>query len=398
MPFYRYVAFDGSGRKIKGVMEAENELRAANILGERGLAVVSLKEIKKRKTFALFPISLGELASFSRQLATMISAGVRIKEALTILARQEMFSRRFRKVLLETIIDLETGSSLAEALSNRKVFDSVFINLISAGEEGGVLDKAMEKAAEFYESSKRLQDEIKSAMAYPTFVLIFAIIIVMVISFYILPNLIQAFGGEIPLSPAISFLMNVNRNLKANWPVVSIVSALIIAGFIILMKSKVGVYIKETLSFIFPPALKIRKAMGLERFTRTLGVLIGSGVRLTDAIEMSAKASNNLAIISKVDQIVDSVRKGESLRNAFAESNIFPQLIYEMVGTGEETGKLDEVLNKVADFYEDIVRNSVRRLISLVEPMMIAGIGGFIAFLAYTMYTTIFQMERMIGR
>lgn len=398
MPFYRYVAFDGSGRKIKGVMEAENELRAANILGERGLAVVSLKEIKKRKTFALFPISLGELASFSRQLATMISAGVRIKEALTILARQEMFSRRFRKVLLETIIDLETGSSLAEALSNRKVFDSVFINLISAGEEGGVLDKAMEKAAEFYESSKRLQDEIKSAMAYPTFVLIFAIIIVMVISFYILPNLIQAFGGEIPLSPTISFLMNVNRNLKANWPVVSIVSVLIIAGFMILMKSKVGVYIKETLSFIFPLALKIRKAMGLERFTRTLGVLIGSGVRLTDAIEMSAKASNNLAIISKVDQIVDSVRKGESLRNAFAESNIFPQLIYEMVGTGEETGKLDEVLNKVADFYEDIVRNSVRRLISLVEPMMIAGIGGFIAFLAYTMYTTIFQMERMIGR
>lgn len=398
MPFYRYVAFDGSGRKIKGVMEAENELRAANILGERGLAVVSLKEIKKRKTFALFPISLGELASFSRQLATMISAGVRIKEALTILARQEMFSRRFRKVLLETIIDLETGSSLAEALSNRKVFDSVFINLISAGEEGGVLDKAMEKAAEFYESSKRLQDEIKSAMAYPTFVLIFAIIIVMVISFYILPNLIQAFGGEIPLSPTISFLMNVNRNLKANWPVVSIVSALIIAGFMILMKSKVGVYIKESLSFIFPPALKIRKAMGLERFTRTLGVLIGSGVRLTDAIEMSAKASNNLAIISKVDQIVDSVRKGKSLRNAFAESNIFPQLIYEMVGTGEETGKLDEVLNKVADFYEDIVRNSVRRLISLVEPMMIAGIGGFIAFLAYTMYTTIFQMERMIGR
>jgi len=164
------------------------------------------------------------------------------------------------------------------------------------------------------------------------------------------------------------------------------------------MKSKAGVYIKDTLSLLFPPALKIRKAMGLERFTRTLGVLIGSGVRLTDAIEMSAKASNNLTIISKAEQIIDSVRKGESLRNAFAESNVFPQLIYEMVGTGEETGKLDEVLQKVADFYEDVVRNSIKRLISLVEPMMIAGVGGFIAFLAYTMYTTIFQMEQMIGR
>jgi len=398
MPFYRYVAFDGSGRKIKGIMEAESELRAANVLGERGLAVVSLKEVRRRKTFVLFPISIRELASFSRQLATMISAGVRIKEALTILARQEMFSRRFRKVLLETIIDLETGSSLAEALSNRRVFDPVFINLVAAGEEGGVLDKSMEKAAEFYESSKRLQDEIKSAMAYPTFVLVFAIIIVMVISFYILPNLIEAFGGEVPLSPTVSFLMNVNRNLKTNWPVVSIVASLVIIGFVILMKSKAGVYIKDTLSLLFPPALKIRKAMGLERFTRTLGVLIGSGVRLTDAIEMSAKASNNLTIISKAEQIIDSVRKGESLRNAFAESNVFPQLIYEMVGTGEETGKLDEVLQKVADFYEDVVRNSIKRLISLVEPMMIAGVGGFIAFLAYTMYTTIFQMEQMIGR
>lgn len=398
MPFYRYVAFDGSGRKIKGIMEAESELRAANVLGERGLAVVSLKEVRRRKTFVLFPISIRELASFSRQLATMISAGVRIKEALTILARQEMFSRRFRKVLLETIIDLETGSSLAEALSNRRVFDPVFINLVAAGEEGGVLDKSMEKAAEFYESSKRLQDEIKSAMAYPTFVLVFAIIIVMVISFYILPNLIEAFGGEVPLSPTVSFLMNVNRNLKTNWPVVSIVAGLVIIGFVILMKSKAGVYIKDTLSLLFPPALKIRKAMGLERFTRTLGVLIGSGVRLTDAIEMSAKASNNLTIISKAEQIIDSVRKGESLRNAFAESNVFPQLIYEMVGTGEETGKLDEVLQKVADFYEDVVRNSIKRLISLVEPMMIAGVGGFIAFLAYTMYTTIFQMEQMIGR
>jgi len=398
MPFYRYVAFDGSGRKIKGIMEAESELRAANVLGERGLAVVSLKEVKRRKTFVLFPISIRELASFSRQLATMISAGVRIKEALTILARQEMFSRRFRKVLLETIIDLETGSSLAEALSNRRVFDPVFINLVAAGEEGGVLDKSMEKAAEFYESSKRLQDEIKSAMAYPTFVLVFAIIIVMVISFYILPNLIEAFGGEVPLSPTVSFLMNVNRNLKTNWPIVLIGASLVIIGFVILMKSKAGVYIKDTLSLLFPPALKIRKAMGLERFTRTLGVLIGSGVRLTDAIEMSAKASNNLTIISKAEQIIDSVRKGESLRNAFAESSVFPQLIYEMVGTGEETGKLDEVLQKVADFYEDVVRNSIKRLISLVEPMMIAGVGGFIAFLAYTMYTTIFQMEQMIGR
>ncbi|AAD35188.1 type II secretion system protein F [Thermotoga maritima MSB8] len=398
MPFYKYVAVEGSGKKITGVIEAENKLKAISILSERGLMVVRVEERKKaQRSSTFFQISISEIATFCRQLSIMISAGIRIKEALNILARQTVFSRRFRKVILEIALNVETGDSLAEAFRKTGVFDNVLISMLEAGEEGGVLDRTLKRAADFYESIKRLQDEVKSAMAYPLFVLFFAVVIVLVISFYILPNLVRAFGTSIPLSPTIRSLLKANEFLSENWPWFSVLVTGIIAGIFVLMKSKYGVYIKEYLSFIFPPVRKLRQNMGLERFARTLGILVGSGVRITDAIKMAAQASSSPSIIRKTEEMVRKISEGKTLRDTFAESGVFPQLIYEMIGTGEETGKVDEVMERVADFYEDIVKNSVKQLVSLVEPLLIAGVGGFVAFLAYSIYTTVFQLQRSIG-
>jgi type IV pilus assembly protein PilC len=398
MPFYKYVAVEGSGKKITGVIEAENKLKAISILSERGLMVVRVEEKKNpKKSSPFFQISISEIATFCRQLSIMISAGIRIKEALNILARQTVFSRRFRKVILEIALNVETGDSLAEAFRKTGVFDNVLISMLEAGEEGGVLDRTLKRAADFYESMKRLQDEVKSAMAYPLFVLFFAVVIVLVISFYILPNLVRAFGTSIPLSPTIRSLLKANEFLSENWPWFSVLVVGIIAGIFVLMKSRYGVYIKEYLSFIFPPVRKLRQNMGLERFARTLGILVGSGVRITDAIKMAAQASSSPSIIRKTEEMVRKISEGKTLRDTFAESGVFPQLIYEMIGTGEETGKVDEVMERVADFYEDIVKNSVKQLVSLVEPLLIAGVGGFVAFLAYSIYTTVFQLQRSIG-
>ncbi|AIY86410.1 MULTISPECIES: type II secretion system F family protein [unclassified Thermotoga] len=398
MPFYKYVAVEGNGKKITGVIEAENKLKAISILSERGLMVVRVEERKKaQRSSTFFQISISEIATFCRQLSIMISAGIRIKEALNILARQTVFSRRFRKVILEIALNVETGDSLAEAFRKTGVFDNVLISMLEAGEEGGVLDRTLKRAADFYESMKRLQDEVKSAMAYPLFVLFFAVVIVLVISFYILPNLVRAFGTSIPLSPTIQSLLKANEFLSENWPWFSVLVTGIIAGIFVLMKSKYGVYIKEYLSFIFPPVRKLRQNMGLERFARTLGILVGSGVRITDAIKMAAQASSSPSIIRKTEEMVRKISEGKTLRDTFAESGVFPQLIYEMIGTGEETGKVDEVMERVADFYEDIVKNSVKQLVSLVEPLLIAGVGGFVAFLAYSIYTTVFQLQRSIG-
>ncbi|MGJ8453809.1 type II secretion system F family protein [Pseudothermotoga sp. U03pept] len=397
MPYYRYTAIDKTGKRVSGVLEADNESQIIDLLKKRQYAVLKVQQVSTKRERILFGISLAELVIFSRQLSTMVGAGVRIKDALAILSNQLVFSSRFRKIINHLVVSLETGSTFSEALRNERVFDSIFINLVSAGEEGGVLDKSLEKAADFYEASKRLQDEVKSAMAYPIFVLIFAIGVIFIISFYILPRLIGAFGS-IPTSGIVSFLMNVNGFLSRHWLGSLITAALIAVGLIIFMKTRFSMYLKELLATLFPPAAKLRNMMGIERFCRTLSVLTGSGVLLTKAVEMAAAASNNPRLVKRSKLVSDRVKEGASLRQAMIEAGLFPQIVYELVGTGEETGKLEEVLAKVADFYEDQVRVGVKKLVSLIEPMLIAGVGGFIAFMAFTMYSTIFQLQQTIGR
>lgn len=397
LPLYKYIAIDPSGRRVKSSVEAESEAQLLDILKKRNYAVVEMRKVSSVRQYNFFTVSLKELVVFSRQLATMIDSGVRIKDALNILSNQVVFSKGFRKRISNLVISLDNGASLSEALRNEGIFDSIFVNLVSAGEEGGVLDQTLEKAANFYESSKRLQDEIKSSMAYPMFVLVFAIGVIFIISFYILPQLISAFGN-LPLSGPVAFLLSVNRFLSENWLLTVILGSVATFGFVIFMKSKYGVYIKDGLAMIFPPAAKIRSMMAVERFSRTLGVLVSSGVLLTSAIQMAAAASNSSKFMKKGDQISSRVKEGASLKQSMMESGIFPQIVYELVGTGEETGRLDEVLNKVADFYEEQVRTGVKKLVSLVEPIMIAGVGGFIAFMAFAMYNTIFQLQQTIGQ
>lgn len=397
MAFYKYTAVDRTGKRVKGVLEADSRSQLIDLLKKRQYAVLNVEQVGSRKENVFFGLSLAELVIFSRQLSTMVGAGVRIKDALAILSNQVVFSSRFRRIINHLVVSLETGSSFSEALRNEKVFDSIFINLVSAGEEGGVLDKSLEKAADFYESSKKLQDEVKSAMAYPIFVLVFAIGVIFIISFYILPRLISAFGS-IPISGIIRFLMNVNAFLSTNWLSSLITAIFVVVGLTIFMRTRYSAYVREFLSSLFPPAAKLRNMMSIERFCRTLSVLTGSGVLLTKAVEMAAAASNSPKVIKKSKQLSERIKAGASLRQAMIEAGIFPQLVYELVGTGEETGKLEEVLAKVADFYEDQVRVGVKKLVSLIEPMLIAGVGGFIAFMAFTMYSTIFQLQQTIGR
>ncbi|KAF2957489.1 type II secretion system protein F [Thermotoga sp. Ku-13t] len=397
MPYFQYTALTPDGKRIKGTVQANSESQAADLIRRRNYIVLKLQPAASKRDFVLFGVHLNELVVFCRQLATMVSAGVRLKDALSILSRQDVFSSRFRRIITNLVLSLEMGMSFSEALRNEKVFDSVFINLVSSGEEGGILDKALEKASDFYESSKKLQDEVKSAMAYPTFVLFFAIGVIFLITFYILPKLISVFGS-IPTSGIVSFLMNANRFLSQHWLSVLITLVLGIIGIVIFLRTRYVSYVKEWLATLFPPLARLRNMMAVERFCRILGTLIGSGVLLTKAVEMAAAASNSPRLIKLSKRISERVREGASLRQAMLESGVFPQLVYEMVGTGEETGKLEEVLLKVADFYEDQIRTGVKRLVSLIEPMLIAGVGGFIAFMALTMYSTIFQLQQTIGR
>ena len=413
LPVYRYIAYDKSGKKVKGVIEAPNEWGATNELAGNGLKVLKIEKksgiikgkdgrskvsksgIKKKKKRAFFSISVGELAVFSRQLATMISAGIRVKNALEILSEQTVFSARFRNILKSVIDDIEEGKSLSEAFEETGAFEPIFVNLIKAGEEGGVLDETLEKVADFYESSKELSDEVKAAMRYPTFVMGFAILIVGVIAFYVIPTLIKKIG--LKPSGMVALMLNVSEFITIHKIEIAIAVIIVVGGMKLFLSTTMGKKLKDAVSSIIPGLKNIKQKSSIERFSRTLGILVGAGVSLPNALMMAAQATGSYSITVKMEKVIALVKEGKTLRDSLKEVNVVPQLVYEMIGTGETTGKLDEVLDKVADFYTQQLRVEVKKFVSMIEPMLIAFIGGFIAFLAVALYSTIFQFQSGMG-
>ncbi|ACR80547.1 MULTISPECIES: type II secretion system F family protein [Kosmotoga] len=399
MPEYRYEIITKDGKTERGKISAASQLEALQLLNSQGFVVTSIKPISKtrKRKRSLFPIQPKELSLFSRQLATMVSSGVRIRDALQVLSKQTMFSRRFRKILVEVVLLIESGEGFSDALEKTRVFDELFVNLVRAGETGGVLDEALQRVAEFYEGMVDLQNQVKSAMSYPLFMMAFAVGIVGVISFFILPNLMSAFGTGFEPGGVMGFLLWMNSLLTNHGVVVAIAVVMFFIGAKIFMMTKYGLIVKNFFGSIIPPVRKLRETTALERFTRTLAVLVASGVDLPTSLELAAEVSESTKIMNGISLAVDMIRAGEPIHVSLEKQKIFPSIVISMVSTGEETGKLDEVMFKVADFYHAQVTTSLKKLVSLVEPIMIMFIGGFIGFLAYTMYNTIFSMEQAMG-
>ncbi len=400
MAVFKYSAIDRKGKRVSGKISAPTSLEAVRTLTGQGLTVIDIEE-RKSTGFLLdlgrfFTLSTAELAAFSRQLATMVGAGVRVRDALVILSEQPVFSKRFRRYIRNVVISLEQGKSLADSFEEQKVFDPLFINMVSAGESGGVLDETLQRIASFYESALALQNEVKSAMSYPKFILLFAVVLVLVITIFILPNLISAFG-TVPKTGVINILMGLNGFIKARWPLLIPLVLAAYIGYKIFMKTRAGATVKDSLGTLIPPIKVLRNDMAIERFCKTFATLIESGVGLEDALHMAAEVSESPKLEKAVVNAIEDIRGGDGVSNSLAKQGVFPQLVISMIETGEETGRIGEVMHKVAGFYEDRVRVGIKKVVSLVEPMMIVMIGGFIAFLAYTMYTAIFSLQQVIG-
>uniref|UniRef100_A0A7C5U756 Type II secretion system F family protein n=1 Tax=Fervidobacterium nodosum TaxID=2424 RepID=A0A7C5U756_9BACT len=407
---FEYKGVDRSGKKLKGVVQADTVKEALDRLKQQGILVTDLVQKgstdKKASTGQIgqvgkkrvvFRAKLKDIVLFARQLETMISAGIRLADAVMTLSEQEVFSKKFRRVLKEVASDMKAGMSFSSALERQGVFDSIFINMVRAGEEGGVLDVTMKKVANYYEGVNRLREQVKSSMAYPVFILVFAIIVVIVISVFILPRLITVFGTT-PQGGVLGMLVKLNKVFTTQWFILAPTVIGIGIGLKFFLDTVYGAYVKDFVGNLFPPIRKLRQKMANERFTRTLGVLVSSGVPMVNALDMAAKASNNPKFISIMTKVIEEVKTGSGLRDSLKRTGIFPQIVYEMVGTGEETGKLDAVMEKVADFYEEEILADTKKLVSLIEPALIAFVGLFIAFIAFTMYSTIFQMQGQFGK
>src|SRR6056297_1996846 len=395
MATYTYKSTDMSGSRVNGVINSTSESSAINSLSKRGLVVLSIDVAKSKSgIFSLFPLKLLDLMTFSRQLAIMLNSGVNLAAALEVLAEQEVFSSRFRKIISSLLINIESGMSFAEALKSEKGFDDIFVNLVDAGETSGSLENTLDKIAKFYESQKKLKDEVKSATTYPMFILVFGIIMVIVVMFFILPKLAESFGGA--PSGIMAKLMDLNIYLTENWLLVTIVLIGATIGLLFFFLSKAG---KITISYVLgivPGVKQIRINSALERYCRTLSVMIASGVDIIKALRLASNASNDPRFVNKVEEMSDNIKEGMSLENAFSQTGVFPGLVIAMVGTGERTGKLDDILEQVADFFEDKVRTLVKQVTSIIEPSMIVLVGLFMAFIAYAMYSSIFQGQQNI--
>lgn len=397
MPVYKWVAETKRGRTLKGEIEAADEKIARLQLKRRNLTVKKIKQKPKdlfeNVSFLQPKVSKKDIVVFTRQFSTMIDAGLPLVQGLTILAEQSD-NKTFRKILKQVTKDVEGGSTLAEALKKHpNVFDDLFVNLVAAGEVGGILDTILQRLAAYIEKAEKLRAKIKGAMTYPIVVMCIAILVIAVILIFVIPvfeDMFASVGSALPASTQL--VVNLSRFVKGN--IVYIVGALVALfwAFKAYRKSEKGRKQTDALFLRLPIFGPLLKKVAVARFARTLGTMISSGVPILDALEIVAKTSGNKVLEEVILEVRGSIAEGQTIAEPLTETDIFPSMVIQMISMGEATGALDTMLEKIADFYDDEVDTAVEALTSMLEPMLMVFLGGSIGGLVVSMYLPIFQM------
>ena len=402
MPVYTWVAETKKGRKLKGELEAADERIALSQLKRRNLTVKKLKpkpkDIFENISWLQPKISSKDKVVFTRQFSTMIDAGLPLVQGLTILSEQSE-NKTFKTVLKEITKDVEGGSTLAEAMGKHpKVFDELFVNLVAAGEVGGILDTILRRLADYIEKAEKLKKRIKGAMTYPLVVMAIAIIVIAVILIFVIPvfeDMFKGFGAALPAPTQL--VVNMSRFIKGNFHFIIIALALGIFGLRQYRNSKQGRKTTDSLLLKLPIFGDLLKKVAVSRFTRTLGTMIQSGVPILDSLEIVAKTSGNVILEEIIYEVRGSIAEGQTIAEPLSETDIFPGMVVQMISVGEATGALDTMLGKIADFYDDEVDAAVEALTSMLEPLLMLFLGGSIGGLVIAMYLPIFQMAAAMG-
>ncbi len=402
MPEYIYVALTRKGRKLKGEIEAADEKIAMNQLKRKNLNVIKLKP-KPKDIFESVPflqpkVKPKDVVIFTRQFSTMIDAGLPLVQGLTILAEQSE-NRAMKKILKEITKDVEGGATLADAMRKHpKVFDELFVNLVAAGEVGGILDTILRRLAAYIEKAQKLKGKIKGAMTYPIVVVGIAILVIAVILIFVIPIFQEMFAGFGKALPApTQFVVNLSNFAKGNihWVIIGLV--VLASAFKYFRKTKFGRRATDNLALKLPIFGELLKKVAVARFSRTLGTMIQSGVPIMDALEIVAKTAGNVIIEEIIYEVRASIAEGQNIADPLSENDIFPGMVVQMIAVGEATGALDSMLEKIADFYDDEVDAAVEAMTSMLEPLLLLFLGGSIGGLVISMYLPIFQMAGVVG-
>ncbi|MBN2033696.1 MAG: type II secretion system F family protein [Deltaproteobacteria bacterium] len=402
MPVYVWVAETKRGRKLKGEIDAANEVIALNQLKKRNFSIRKLKpkpkDLFENISFLKPKVTKKDLVVFTRQFSTMIDAGLPLVQGLTILAEQSE-NPTFKSILKEITKDVEGGSTLAEAMKKHgKIFDDLFVNLVAAGEVGGILDTILRRLATFIEKAEKLKSRIKGAMTYPAVVVAIAVLVVAVILIFVIPvfeDMFRSFGSALP-GPT-QLVVNLSRFMKGNFHWVILILGALTYAFKRYRGTQKGRRQTDALFLKLPIFGDLLKKTAVARFTRTLGTMISSGVPILDALDIVAKTSGNVIIEEILYEVRGSIAEGQTIAEPLSENDIFPGMVIQMIAVGEATGALDSMLEKIADFYDDEVDAAVAALTSMLEPLLMLFLGGSIGGLVIAMYLPIFGMAAAMG-
>ncbi|MCG2711549.1 MAG: type II secretion system F family protein [Candidatus Omnitrophica bacterium] len=404
MPAYIYRARDASGKMISGKLEAINSSTVADKLREMSYFVVSIEEeLVKAKALdadilAVFArVRPRDLVIFNNQLATMIGSGLTLVTSLNILC-QQVENKKLQEVLAKVRDEVESGTSFSAALEKHpKVFSVLFVNMINAGETGGALEEILLRLAVFAEQSEEIMSNVKTALTYPLLIVVVTIGVVLFLVMGVFPKfevLFNSMDAALPLPTQI--LLKLSYWLRTKWHFVLggiIAAAVMFSRYI---KTKVGRYNIDLLMLKIPVFGTIIKKAGISRFARTLGTLINSGVPILQSLRIVETTVGNAAIAKIVSIVSENVNRGESMANPLRDNKIFPLMVGHMVSVGEESGTLDTILNKIADFYDSEVDSTVKRLSSIIEPIMLIFIGAIVAVIALALFLPMFNMVNVI--
>ena len=395
MAKFKYRVMNSDGEKINGTHEANSREEVIDFISGNGYYPLLVEEVKESKNIELSfneKVRIKDLAIFCRQFYTMLDAGVPILTCLKILSDQ-IQNKKLREAIIKVHEDVETGEVLSDAMRKHKdVFPDLLISLTASGEASGSLDSVMLRMATNYEKENKINNKVKSAMIYPIVLGCVAIIAVVFILVYVMPTFMDIFEGNGTQLPwSTRFLLGLSSSIQNNW--IIILFFIIVAGLSlkIFLKTEQGILIVSRLKLKLPVLKKLNEMMIVSRFTRTLSILMASGLPLIKALEIVSEVVGNKIVESTMIQIKDNVMRGESLYSSMKESDMFPSMLYSMIKVGEETGSLDDILNKTADFYDEELESTIQASVALLEPILIVVMGLVIGFIVISIMLPMFD-------
>ncbi len=396
MAAFTYTARDAKGELKNATLEAPSREEAINQLKKQRLNVIKIDEQTKKKKGG--KVAMRDIVIFTRMFSTMINSGLPLVQAMGILAEQSE-NPNLRDITKQVVFDVESGNTVSDALKKHPTaFSDLYVNMVAAGEAGGILDTILMRLAVFMEKNDALVRKVKGAMIYPGVIMTVAGGAILVLLIFVIPTFQRMFASAgIPLPLPTQIVIGLSQALQSYWYVLVVAVVVVVWSIKKYYATQGGKLVIDRLMLKAPVLGDVLRKSAVSRFTRTLGTLIGSGVSILDGLEITAKTSGNRVIQDAIMESRSSIAGGETISAPLKKSGVFPPMVVSMINVGEQTGGLDEMLSKIADFYDEEVDAAVSGLLALMEPLMIVFLGVVVGGMVIAMYLPIFDMVNAAG-